>query len=54
MPEAATPDLSDVVSASDAGQDSMLANYGDGSGDQCALGKRASALAEIMLYHVES
>lgn len=37
MPEAATPDLSDVVSASDAGQDSMLANYGDVSGDQCAF-----------------
>lgn len=39
MPEAATPALSDMVSASDISQTSMFANYGDGSGDQCTLGK---------------
>lgn len=39
VPEAVTPDLSDVVSACDAGQDSILADYGDGSEDQCDFGK---------------
>lgn len=39
MPKAATPALSDMVSASDISQTSIFANYGDGSGDQCTLGK---------------
>ncbi len=39
IPEAMTPDLSDMVSTNDIGQSSMLANYGDDSGDQCSLGK---------------
>lgn len=39
IPEAMTPDLSDMVSTSDMGQSSMFANYGDDSGDQCSLGK---------------
>uniref|UniRef100_A0A4W6D962 Golgi reassembly stacking protein 1 n=1 Tax=Lates calcarifer TaxID=8187 RepID=A0A4W6D962_LATCA len=39
IPEAMTPDLSDMVSTSDMGQSSMCANYGDDSGDQCSLGK---------------
>ncbi|KAM9337184.1 Golgi reassembly-stacking protein 1-like [Symphorus nematophorus] len=37
IPEAMTPDLSDMVSANDNGQSSMFANYGDDSGDQCSL-----------------
>ncbi|XP_051266556.1 Golgi reassembly-stacking protein 1 [Dicentrarchus labrax] len=37
IPEAMTPDLSDMVSTSDMGQSSMFANYGDDSGDQCSL-----------------
>ncbi|GAA6215015.1 Golgi reassembly-stacking protein 2-like [Lates japonicus] len=37
IPEAMTPDLSDMVSTSDMGQSSMCANYGDDSGDQCSL-----------------
>lgn len=37
IPEAMTPDLSDMVSISDAGQSSMFANYGDDSGDQYSL-----------------
>lgn len=39
IPEAATPDLSDMVSSNDIGQSSMLANYSVGSGDQGSLGK---------------
>ena len=39
IPEAMTPDLSDMVSTNDIGQSSMFANYGDDSGDQCSLGK---------------
>lgn len=35
--KAMTPDLSDTVSTNDVGQSSMLANYGDDSGDQCSL-----------------
>lgn len=44
MPEAAatTPDWPGVVPAGDAGQDSMLANDGDGSGDHRVFGKSAS------------
>ncbi|XP_036935659.1 Golgi reassembly-stacking protein 1-like [Acanthopagrus latus] len=37
IPEAMTPDLSDMVSTNDIGQSSMFANYGDDSGDQCSL-----------------
>ncbi|XP_044032552.1 Golgi reassembly-stacking protein 2-like isoform X2 [Siniperca chuatsi] len=37
IPEALTPDLSDMVSTNDMGQSSMFANYGDDSGDQCSL-----------------
>ncbi|XP_023263645.1 Golgi reassembly-stacking protein 1-like [Seriola lalandi dorsalis] len=37
IPEARTPDLSDMVSSNDMDQTSMLANYGDDSGDQCSL-----------------
>ncbi|XP_042366568.1 Golgi reassembly-stacking protein 1-like isoform X1 [Plectropomus leopardus] len=37
IPEAMTPDLSDMVSANEAGQSSMFANYGDDTGDQCSL-----------------
>ncbi|XP_070784179.1 Golgi reassembly-stacking protein 2-like [Enoplosus armatus] len=37
IPEAMTPDLSDMVSTNDMGQSSMFANYGDDSGDQCSL-----------------
>ncbi|CAB1422568.1 unnamed protein product [Pleuronectes platessa] len=37
LPEAMTPDLSDMVSTNDVGQSSMLANYGDESGYQCSL-----------------
>lgn len=44
IPEAMTPDLSDMVSANDMGQSSMFANYGDDSGDQCSLGKYLHAL----------
>lgn len=39
IPEAATPDLSDMVSSDDVGQSSMLANYSAASGDQVSLGK---------------
>lgn len=39
IPEAITPDLSDMVSTSDMGHSSMFANYGDDSGDQCSLGE---------------
>lgn len=39
IPEAKTPDLSDMVSSNDAAQTSMHANYGDDTGDQCSLGK---------------
>ena len=39
LPEAVTPDLTDMVSTNDMGQSSMLANYGDESGCQCSLGK---------------
>lgn len=39
IPEAATPDLSDMVSSDDIGQSSMLANYSAGSGDQESWGK---------------
>ncbi|XP_019943380.2 Golgi reassembly-stacking protein 2-like [Paralichthys olivaceus] len=37
LPEAMTPDLSDMASTNDMGQSSMLANYGDESGYQCSL-----------------
>ena len=39
IPEAMTLDISDMVSTSDIGQSSMVANYGDVSCDQCSLGK---------------
>lgn len=39
MPEAATPDLSDMGSFDDIGQSSLLANYSSGSGDPASLGK---------------
>lgn len=39
IPEAATPDLSDMVSSDDIGQSSVLANYSAGSDDQQSLGK---------------
>ncbi|KAM9839713.1 Golgi reassembly-stacking protein 1b [Aulostomus maculatus] len=41
IPEAKTPDLSDMVSSSDIGSSSMFANHGDESGDQCSLGPYA-------------
>ncbi|KAM7369863.1 hypothetical protein PAMP_011153 [Pampus punctatissimus] len=37
IPEAKTPDLSDMVSTNDMGHSSMFANYGDDSGDQYSL-----------------
>ncbi|KAG7224930.1 hypothetical protein INR49_014846 [Caranx melampygus] len=37
IPEAKTPDLSDMVSSNDTVQTSMHANYGDDTGDQCSL-----------------
>ncbi|XP_049912537.1 Golgi reassembly-stacking protein 1-like [Epinephelus moara] len=37
IPEAMTPDLSDMVSAIDVSQTSTFANYGDNTGDQCSL-----------------
>ncbi|XP_056289827.1 Golgi reassembly-stacking protein 1-like [Pseudoliparis swirei] len=37
IPKAITPDLSDTFSTVDMGQSSMLANYGDDSGDQCSF-----------------
>lgn len=37
IPEAMTPDLSDMISTNDMSQSSMFANYGDDSGDQCSL-----------------
>lgn len=39
IPEAMTPDMSDMVSILDVGQSSMTAHYGDDSGDQCSLGR---------------
>lgn len=39
IPEAATPDLSDMVSSDDIGQISTFANYSAGSGDQGSLGR---------------
>lgn len=37
LPEAMTPDSSDVASTNDEGHSSMFVNYGDDSGDQCSL-----------------
>lgn len=39
IPEAMTPDLSDMVSTHEVSQCSMFANYGNQSGDQCSLGE---------------
>ncbi|XP_017261889.1 Golgi reassembly-stacking protein 1 [Kryptolebias marmoratus] len=36
-PEAMPPDLTEVVSISDEGHSSLVANYGDDTGDQCSL-----------------
>nr|XP_046227929.1 Golgi reassembly-stacking protein 1-like [Scatophagus argus] len=37
IPEAKTPDLSDMVSTNDISQSSVFANYGDDSGPQCSM-----------------
>lgn len=49
-PEAVASDLTELVSTSDEGHSSVVANYGDDTGDQCTLGKCFTCGKTVQLY----